>query len=582
MNVILCLDVGSSSIRCTAYSVDDADHHHENDNDTTQQPQPQPLRVVCSSSTKARSVQPNTGKIQLAYGTETLLDKIDQCVDNVLKQLKKQEVAQVRIVGVGFSSFVMNLIAVDKDGKLLGDQFTISYACNTPAVAQECKEIRADMGADKLDRLYQQTGAPIHSAYALAQLRSLYKSCSKDETDRIYKWQTLASLCLSHWTGQSSLPISYSEASWTGLLNFRHCAYDFDATALLPRGCLGTLPRLADFSEYIPGISEHTSNGKKNRYWSSWPELRDTKLFLGIGDGACANIGSKCSTPSRIAVTIGTSAAARICLPQGIGSSCLLPHVPKGLFCYRVDQNHILVGGALTDGGSVIEWVSELLNLTTGEAFVNCINQTQKLVEAKYKDLESSSSPPSSVASNVITIPFLSGERSTGFRDGATGAIMGLTRDTTSAHLLKSCLEGVSLRLRAILDLIVQARGSSAATSSSSSADADRDLPCIVASGKSLEVNAMWRQMIADSSGLVVFLDRDTPEGTSRGVARLVAAALKAEEHCGSLVLDEEVLGKVKTTQPRDIAKEYFDRAAEAQSKFIHAMTPLYTEQRKS
>jgi gluconokinase len=566
MDVILSLDVGSSSIRCTAYSVDA-------DPDNTNQPK---LMAVCSSSTKARSVQPNTGTIRLAYGTETLLDKIDQCVDDALKKLTKNQNQNHhpnvrRVVAVGFSTFVMNLIAVDKDGHVLGDKFTISYACNTPAVARECQEIRTELGVDRLDRLYQQTGAPIHSAYALAQLRALYKSCSKDETDRIYKWQTLASLCLSKWTGRNSLPISYSEASWTGIFNFRHCAYDIDATELLPRGSLGTLPRLADFSDFEQRIPEYTSNGKKNRFWSLWPQLRDTKLFLGIGDGACANIGSKCSTPERIAVTIGTSAAARICLPQGIGSSCLLPNVPKGLFCYRVDQNHILVGGALTDGGSVIEWISNLLNLQTGEAFVNCINETQKLVDADYKD---SAPSTSSVASNVVTIPFLSGERSTGYRDGATGAIMGLTRDTTPAHLLKSCLEGVSLRLRAILELIVQARAGSSADSIS-----DWTLPCIVASGKSLEANAMWRQMVSDSSGLVVLLDLDTPEGTSRGVARLVAAALNAGEKGGPLILDEEVLTNVKTKKPRDLAKKYFDQAAETQTKFIHAMTPVFMDQ---
>jgi gluconokinase len=84
------------------------------------------------------------------------------------------------------------------------------------------------------------------------------------------------------------------------------------------------------------------------------PELRTAQLFLGIGDGACANIGSKCLTGSRIAVTIGTSAAAWVCLRSGLSSSIIT--VPNGLFCYRVDKSHILVGGgALTDGGSVIE-----------------------------------------------------------------------------------------------------------------------------------------------------------------------------------------------------------------------------------
>lgn len=573
--IILALDIGSSSIRCTAYSV------HEDGHLST---------AICSASNKVRTVQPDTGMIQLAYGTETLQDSIDECIDKALKQLKKEDVPQ-QIVAVGFTTFVMNLIAVDQEGHVLGDQYTLSYACNTPEVAQECKDLRKQLGTDRLHHLYQQTGAPIHSAYALPQLRTLYRTSPAQAIDRIYKWQSLASLCLCRWTGQITFPISYSEASWTGLLNFRHCAYEYEATELLPRGCLGTLPRLADFSEYWSGLPETTTTGTKNRYWTMWPELRQAKFFLGIGDGACANIGSKCSTATRIAVTIGTSAAARICLYHGVGPSCSLPIVPSGLFCYRVDQNHVLVGGALTDGGSVIEWLSELLNLTTGEAFVNCINQTQELITAEYKDLVSSLSsgtlsPATTVATpsqqHLVSIPFLSGERSTGFRDGASGAIMGLTRNTTSAHILKACLEGISLRLRAILELIIQARESISLPSRVDDDNTNNNTPpqlpppCIVASGKSLEVNAMWRQMVADCSGLKVMLDRDTVEGTSRGAARLVAVALNAFDKGVPMVLEEEHLTSVKTVKPRPQAEAFYNHAALKQSQFIDAMVPLW------
>ena len=276
--------------------------------------------------------------------------------------------------------------------------------------------------------------------------------------------------------------------------------------------------------------------------------------------------------------------------------------VPSGLFCYRVDQNHVLVGGALTDGGSVMEWLSELLNLNTGEAFVDCINQTQALVTAEYKELVSSSllsasssssslsgtsSPttmPTQPQPSVVVIPYLSGERSTGFRDGASGAIMGLTRNTTSPHLLKACLEGICLRLRAILELIVQARESIYILSTSEppppqqqeEAELPPPPPCIVASGKSLEVNAMWRQMLADCSGFKVMLDKETVEGTSRGAARLVAVALDAQAKGIPMVLEEEHLSSVKTMKPRPKAEAHYHHAAQKQAQFINAMVPLW------
>ena len=57
-----------------------------------------------------------------------------------------------------------------------------------------------------------------------------------------------------------------------------------------------------------------------------WPELGGggVRVFLGLGDGAAANLGSKCVDASRLCVTVGTSAALRVVLP----SPCPRPHSP--------------------------------------------------------------------------------------------------------------------------------------------------------------------------------------------------------------------------------------------------------------
>jgi gluconokinase len=542
MDVILALDIGSSSVRCTAYQVYDFASVSAITN--------------CSALRTVRLVQPTTGKIEVQLGDTTLMDQVDACVDETLQSLRKLT-EPFRVVGVGCSCFVMNLVAVKADGSLVGQEASMSYACNAASVAAECQTIRQELGPQKLDHLYQQTGAPIHSAYALAQLRQFYHSSSTATQNCISKWQTISSVIASRWTATASLPISFSEASWTGLLNVRDCTYETSILELLPGKCRDALPKLADFNDTLFGISKTT------KYWDSWPELRDCPIFLGLGDGACANIGSKCSTASRIAVTIGTSAAARVCLRQGIGSSSNF-QIPNGLWCYRVDKSHVLVGGALTDGGSLVEWALQLLNLSTEKAFSECLEKVQALVDADHAE------PSPHNASSLITIPFLSGERSTGYRDNATGAIMGLTRDTTPAHVLKSCLEGVTLRIRAILKLIVEARGCSD----------DNDDPIVVVSGKALEQNGLWRQMISDSSGLQVIFDEETHEGTSRGVARLVAVAL-AVKHEGSTegtskYLVEEEIQSFTQCEARPRAQAYFDRAAQSQDQFIDALTPLY------
>jgi gluconokinase len=525
----------------------------------------------CYSQLKIRSVHPNTGNIVLNGVNEdtgesySLLDEIDACIDKTLQALRSQQ-ESFQVVGVGFSTFVMNLVGVDRDGNVVGEEATISYACNSPQVAQECKSLKSELGEERQQDLFQKTGAPIHSAYALVQLRSLYSNseCAKE----IYRWQTLASLCRSRWRGVSFVPISYSEASWTGLFNFRTCVWEQDALDLLPFECRHALPNLADYCDTSSSIPEYLDerSQEKNPYWERWPELQKTcRLFLGLGDGACANIGSKCSTPKRIAVTVGTSAAARVCLPLPCSTDECDDNsfsVPKGLFCYRVDKSHVLMGGALTDGGSVVEWACNLMNLNTDEAFQRCMEEVQDLTK---EDID---------APSLTVVPFLSGERSTGYRDGATGCVMGLTRETTPARFMKACLESVMLRIKAIVQLVDE---------SIKEHSGEEDVkPYIVVSGNAMEANKVWRQMLANASGMEVQFDADISAGTSRGVARLISVALDTKDEAvettsDTLMLAEEPITSPIISSPRKEATElYWARATEAQNAFVDAVSPLW------
>lgn len=105
-----------------------------------------------------------------------------------------------------------------------------------------------------------------------------------------------------------------------------------------------------------------------------------------------------------IAVTIGTSAAARIVLPMaGEGSpqtaaaataegaadaaaatDDLTFPVPKGLWCYRVDRHRAVLGGALTDGGSVFEWLRSTLALGAGDDRDTVMLEAERMPPASH------------------------------------------------------------------------------------------------------------------------------------------------------------------------------------------------------
>ena len=461
-----------------------------------------------------------------------------------------------------------------------------------------------ELGQEKLDAMYQRTGAPLHASYALPQLRAFYaKEENRHLAERIERWQTLSTICLHRWSGKPcvQMPISYSEASWTGMLDFRTCSWDHEAL-LLVETCPGVtqyvepleegdeaylddielLPPLMDFDAPLPflreGIPRYNNDGGANAYWERWPEFRSHMLsmFLGIGDGAAANVGSKCGggqqgRQQRIAVTIGTSAAARVCLPLSKTLSSDHISIPPGLFCYRVNRDTILLGGALTDGGSVVEWARSLLNLESPETFDACM--------ARVTDMYNERCGKRKRGCDVTMIPFLSGERSTGFRAGARACISGLTRDTTSNDVMYACLESVVLRLGRVLRLISEACASRRAEGAGEFCGDVKNV--LVASGAALERNALWRQMLADCSNMDVIVDGDSAEeGTSRGVAMLLATSLHqmglGAPHAAFSGIDERPLVVADETKCNVEAKDQWTVAASSQESLIEAIATTW------
>jgi ribulose kinase len=128
VQVVLALDIGSSSIRCGAYKV-------------TGKPRVEQLKD-CFSFRTIRTVEPNTGKIMLKTEKGTsLLDEIDSIIDATLQKLRNFP-EPTRVVGLGFATFCMNLIALNEWGIPMGNEATLSYACSTPTVTAECQWLR--------------------------------------------------------------------------------------------------------------------------------------------------------------------------------------------------------------------------------------------------------------------------------------------------------------------------------------------------------------------------------------------------------------------------------------------------------
>lgn len=128
--LIITIDVGSSSVRSSAYAL------HSGGTLSAS---------MASASRPQRSVQPNTGKIVLkgVGDSPSLMDLVDQCIDETLRKLRElfDRDQQWEVLGIGFSTFVMNLVGVSADGEVVGEEASISYACNSAAVGEEVQAL---------------------------------------------------------------------------------------------------------------------------------------------------------------------------------------------------------------------------------------------------------------------------------------------------------------------------------------------------------------------------------------------------------------------------------------------------------
>lgn len=132
--LVLCIDLGSSSVRCSLYRLPDEGTKTV-----------QPFDETESISMAWEAVHAETGKVRLQQPrvdgtTISLFDLVDQCIDATLVQLSLA--SEVRIAAIGFSSLVMNLIGVDKEGNPVGEEATLSYACNLPVVSAKVNELQ--------------------------------------------------------------------------------------------------------------------------------------------------------------------------------------------------------------------------------------------------------------------------------------------------------------------------------------------------------------------------------------------------------------------------------------------------------
>jgi len=352
---------------------------------------------------------------------------------------------------VAISTFWHSLMGVAADGELTTPLLTWA---DTRAV-EAAKELRAEFDEAEI---HARTGCRFHPSYWPAKLRWL-RTEYPEWFGATRQWLGFGEYLSLKLFGR--VAASVSMASATGLFNQSASDWDFDL-----------IEALGLSKEHFPSIGKEKTPGQK-------------EIFI-VGDGAANNIGGGCSTKDKVALMIGTSGAMRVSFPGKPPAT-----LPSSLWSYRASRERVVIGGALSDGGGLLQWLIHRFN-------INDLNTLQQQLAVMKPD-----------GHGLTILPFWSGERSTGWRADAHGGIFGLRHDTTNIDIIRASLEAIAYRFALIADDLEEIASGAA----------------IVATGNALRSSPVWLQIIADVLGRPVLLGGGA-EASMRGAALLALEAV--------------------------------------------------------
>lgn len=361
--------------------------------------------------------------------------------------------------------------------------------------------------------LHAITGCMPHTSYWPAKLLWL-KEKRASEFAASVSWVSVGEYLLMLLTGKGAESISMVSASgiWDQRKN-DYCDEVVDAIGI-SRDQLAPVETL-----------DQPRRSLRAHFAQRWPVFDGIPWHPAYGDGACNSIGSGCSTPRQFALMLGTSGAMRVVVKQ--------PNVtiPAGIWCYRVNRERFILGGAISNGGEVFRWVTRTLQLPA--------------------DAEEEIAKREPGSHGLTMLPYFAGERSPYWRPELRAAITGMSLATQPIDILQACLESVSLRFKQIYVLLTRPFAAPGQ---------------VIASGGALLRSQAWLQMMADALAHPV-VECLVAEASSRG------AAMIAAEQMGLLRdLEQVPLRLGRTVEARAGKATAYGRMFQQDARFFEAL----------
>lgn len=324
----------------------------------------------------------------------------------------------------------------------------------------------------------QKTGLPIDPYFSATKIawildnvpgtreRAVAGELAFGTVDTWFLWQL---------TGGTVHATDVTNASRTMLLNLSTGAWDHELLDLFDVPT-ALMPKVVGSSEIVGETTEAALGAR---------------IPIGslVGDQQASLAGNGCFSPGDAKATFGTGIFA---LMHTGSSRVQSDELAATVAASSPDALQYALEGSIFMGGAVVQWIVEGLKLADSPA------AAQRLAE----------SVPDS--NGVVLVPALTGLGAPTWDPHARGAIFGLTRGATDAHVARAAMEAIPLQLADLMDAMTGESGHS--------------LHEVRADG-GVTVNTLVMQALADVLGIPVRC-AEMAESTALGAAYLAGRAV--------------------------------------------------------
>ncbi len=351
------------------------------------------------------------------------LNDIWHTVENtVTKLLKKFNVTGSQILSIGITNQRETTCAFKKDGTPLHN----AIVWQDRRTENFCQELRAK---NLEPMIKQKTGLTLDPYFSATKMRWLLEhspavKMASNSQDLLFG--TIDTFLLYKLTGHTIHSTDSSNASRTLLFNLKSNQWDAELTQLFQ------IPH-----ETLPEIKVSIGQFGVTKNLSFLPDGITINCILG--DQQAALFGQGGQSKGSMKCTYGTGAF----LLFNTGENLI--HSQHGLlttvFFSHQGQTFYAIEGSTYIAGALVQWLRDQLKIIKESAEVEALaNQVKNLDEMKY----------------IMFFPFFTGIGSPHWNANAKAALVGLTRDSSSAHIARAALEGIALSINDLIDAMRQ------------------------------------------------------------------------------------------------------------------------------